>query len=105
MDKNTVLNILSQFKLLLEREGVPVERMVLYGSYAAGTQVESSDIDVVVVSPSFRGLDLWQRSGRVAAALYELLAPIETRLLTPEEWDHNGSLAATYAKSCAHLMV
>jgi len=37
----------------LERLGVPVERIILYGSYQRGTVYEDSDIDIAVFSEAF----------------------------------------------------
>ena len=36
--------------------GFPLEKVVLFGSFAKGMQNEDSDIDVALVSPSFSGL-------------------------------------------------
>jgi predicted nucleotidyltransferase len=38
---------------LLKKHGIPVESLVLYGSYAKGTASRDSDIDVLVVSSLF----------------------------------------------------
>jgi len=39
----------------LERRGVRVEEAYLFGSYAKGDWIESSDVDLVIVSSSFQG--------------------------------------------------
>jgi predicted nucleotidyltransferase len=41
------------------------ERIVLFGSFAAGTQTDDSDVDVLIVMPLARG----QRDVRMAAAI------------------------------------
>ena len=38
---------------LLKKDKLPIERVVLFGSYAKGRQSDSSDIDICVVSPKF----------------------------------------------------
>ena len=53
MVKKGILNKLKRFRRLLEKEGVPVAKLLLYGSYARGTAHKDSDIDVCVVSPAF----------------------------------------------------
>ncbi|MFH0798550.1 MAG: nucleotidyltransferase domain-containing protein [Pseudomonadota bacterium] len=53
MAQKEILNKLRRFKRLLEKEGVPVSKILLYGSYARGDQRKDSDIDVCVVSPAF----------------------------------------------------
>lgn len=50
MGKAAVLKIIGQFKDALEKKGIKIERIVLFGSYAAGKQREGSDIDLVVRS-------------------------------------------------------
>ena len=53
MVKKSILNKLRRFRRLLEKEGVPVSKLLLYGSYARGEARKESDIDVCVVSPAF----------------------------------------------------
>jgi predicted nucleotidyltransferase len=48
MDKTEVIKILTNYKLLLANY-FELEKMFLFGSYAAGTNKESSDIDVAVI--------------------------------------------------------
>lgn len=47
-------------------QGIKVEAIVLYGSYARGTAYEDSDFDVAVISPDFEGLPLNRRQERIA---------------------------------------
>lgn len=37
---------------------IPVDRVILFGSYAHGTAIDESDIDIAVVSPAF-GENAW----------------------------------------------
>jgi len=53
MVKKEILNKLKRFKTLLEKEGVPVYKLLLYGSHARGTARKDSDIDVCVISKIF----------------------------------------------------
>lgn len=48
MDKAEVINKLVNYKLLLSNY-FDLENMFLFGSYASGTNKESSDIDVAVI--------------------------------------------------------
>lgn len=44
-----------RFKKLLEKEGTPVYKIIIFGSYAKNKAKKESDIDVCVVSPKFGG--------------------------------------------------
>jgi predicted nucleotidyltransferase len=105
MDKAAALEAVWKFKVALERTGVPVRRMAIFGSYATGTFTENSDIDVIVVSEAFRGLNHWQRIEKMTDALYELFLPIEAHALTPEEWESGESMTAAYAKTSTLITV
>jgi uncharacterized protein len=105
MDKATALETLSKFRTALEQTGVHVRQMVLFGSYATGTFTENSDIDVVVISDSFKGLNHWQRIEKMTDALYKLFQPIEARALTLEEWESDSSMTAMYAKTSTLIPV
>ncbi|MGV8122605.1 MAG: nucleotidyltransferase domain-containing protein [Candidatus Xenobiia bacterium LiM19] len=47
MDKSTVMTIINRFHKALEKQGIEVEKLILYGSFAYGTPHEGSDIDLV----------------------------------------------------------
>ena len=53
----------------LREDNLPISRMVLFGSYAKGTQRRYSDIDLCVISSRFRDSFealqyLWRKKGR-----------------------------------------
>jgi predicted nucleotidyltransferase len=47
-------------------KGLRVEVVILYGSHAAGTPHQWSDIDLAVVSPDFEGVPMWRRQEIIA---------------------------------------
>jgi len=72
------------------RTGLPVTKVVLYGSYARGTAREDSDIDVAVVVPRLKGDYLKQ-----SAQLFKLTREIDFRIepvLLAENRDLSGFL-------------
>ena len=99
MDQDAVLKTVRQFKKALESIDIQVEQLILYGSHAAGTAREDSDIDVVVISPSFSGKSYWQRIDILTEAIYKVFAPIEASAFTPEEWKAEKSLLVDYARN------
>ncbi|MBM3289983.1 MAG: nucleotidyltransferase domain-containing protein [Candidatus Hydrogenedentes bacterium] len=98
MDKETVLRIIERYRQALERKGIPVERIVLYGSFSRGNPHSGSDIDVVIVSPAFEGKPLWTRITMLADALCDVFEPIEAVGKTPQEWESGDSLIVEFAK-------
>lgn len=53
LTKDDIKKIFLEFKCALERAGVNVECLILFGSYAKGKPQPWSDIDICVVSPQF----------------------------------------------------
>ncbi len=52
---NRIQKIISNYISLLEKNNIPLRRVVLFGSYANGTSDGWSDIDLAVVSDKFGG--------------------------------------------------
>jgi predicted nucleotidyltransferase len=99
MDQDSALKTVRQFKKALESIDIQVEQLILYGSHAAGTAREDSDVDVVVISPSFSNKSYWQRIDILTEAIYRVFAPIEASAFTPEEWKAEKSLIVDYARN------
>jgi predicted nucleotidyltransferase len=98
MDKSTVVDIVARLRRGIEARGVRPQKVILYGSYADGTNREGSDIDVVIVSDDFAGKGYWERIDILADAIYEVFAPVEAVAMTSEEWERGDSLIATLAR-------
>lgn len=71
-----LIDTLRRYALAVERRGIPVNMLVLFGSQAGQTANDDSDIDVVVVSARFdtertRALQviLWQAAAEVDARI------------------------------------
>lgn len=98
MDKAAVLEIIVRFEKILHAKRIEVERIVLFGSYAKGTAHEGSDIDLIVVSPSFEGKNHWERIEILSDAIYDLWAPVEAVAITPKEWEEGDKLVVLFAR-------
>jgi predicted nucleotidyltransferase len=98
MDKATVLDVVDRFRVALERRGVRVERIVLFGSQAAGNASPHSDIDLVVISPDFADRNLWARIQMLSGAICDVWSPIEAVAKTPREWDEEDSPVMQFAR-------
>lgn len=95
---NNIKKILFKYKTLLERENFPVEKMILYGSYAKGDFKPYSDIDVCIISEKFsKNKDyyetyLWKKildvDSRIEPVGYDLKSFRETDPLVSEIKKH-----------------
>jgi len=81
-----------KFKKTLEYQGIRVEKIILYGSRATGKAEEHSDIDIVVISDDFEGINLLERLEifGVAMARAKIFEPIEPLGYTQKEFDAKG---------------
>ena len=68
------------------RRRIRVEAVWLFGSRARGDARPDSDVDLIVVSPDFRGLDLVERS-RLIRPCWEADISVDILPYTPEEFD------------------
>jgi len=82
MTKKTIYNLIHKYRANLEKEGIPVTKVILFGSQAKGTAHKWSDIDVCVVSPLF-GKD--RHSERVMLMNQRLDTTIEPHPYSPDE--------------------
>jgi predicted nucleotidyltransferase len=78
-------DVIERFCQELARMGIECERVLLFGSRASGRAVEGSDIDLVVISPSWMGYGERQRLELLGVAAARILEPIQARGATPEE--------------------
>jgi uncharacterized protein len=53
MARSEVIELLKKYILLLNSEGISVNKAFLFGSYSTDTASESSDIDVMIVSDKY----------------------------------------------------
>lgn len=51
--KKEIKKLVQQYRLRVKDAGIPVEKVIVFGSYARGNARKDSDIDVCVVSPKF----------------------------------------------------
>ncbi len=98
MGKKDVLDILKRLKEVFENNNIHVDRLILFGSWAKGTQREGSDIDIIVVSNDFNGKDYWTRIDILSEAIYRVFAPIQAVAMTPQEWESKESQICDFAQ-------
>jgi len=83
--KGNIKKIITEYLRNLNGLGIEVSQIILYGSFAKGNPKKHSDIDIAVVSPTFRKLDIFQRQEVLSKAHHRLGEPIEPIGLTPNQ--------------------
>ena len=75
--RRQITTLIRRYIAALEARGIPVERVILFGSYASGNPDEWSDIDIAVISPKFDTLSLLERYEQLGLANRDLHAPLD----------------------------
>jgi hypothetical protein len=89
--------IIGRFRRQLEKMGIHTERVMLYGSQAAGSAREGSDIYLIVISDDWKSLTQRERLELWGIAAARILEPVQAQGFTPAEisrrritpfWEH-----------------
>ncbi len=87
---------------LLKQRGISIYKIVIFGSYAKGTQRENSDIDIIVVSRDFRDKSIFERVELTKGIGRELVKrtkkPFDIMYYSDKEWKKGHSLIINAAK-------
>jgi predicted nucleotidyltransferase len=99
--RRQITTLIRRYVAALEARGIPVERVILFGSHAAGRPQEWSDIDIAVISPKFDELSLVERYEQLGLANRELQAPLDVVGFSPSQVAHceSGSFLAEILKT------
>jgi predicted nucleotidyltransferase len=90
MGKNQTIKVIRKFVKALKHEGISVDRVILYGSYAKGKMRPDSDIDVAVVSKHFgrdrveEGMNLFRIAGKIDPRIEPI--PISSESYEKDTW-------------------
>lgn len=77
--------IVRRYGAQLEKMGIHPTRILLYGSQAAGTAHEGSDIDLIVISSDWKKYNHRQRLELLGVAAARILEPVQAQGFTPNE--------------------
>ena len=77
--------IVRRYRLQLRKLGIRPARIVLYGSQAAGTAQEGSDVDLIVISDDWKKYNYRQRLELLGIAAARILEPVQAQGFTPAE--------------------
>jgi predicted nucleotidyltransferase len=91
-----VIEAVSFFKAALEKKGIRINDLVLFGSSATGTLKPGSDIDIAIISEDFSGMDIFNRALATKDAELSTIRKFRIALdiitLAPEEFNDRDSL-------------
>ncbi len=77
--------IVKRYRAQLEKMGIRPARILLYGSHAAGTAREGSDIDLIVISSDWKKYNHRERLEMLGIASARILEPVQAQGFTPNE--------------------
>ena len=75
--KTEIKKIIKGLVNALSENKIVVDKIILYGSYARGNPRQHSDIDIAVISRSFKGKRIIDIQGDLAKASSKYLAVVE----------------------------
>jgi len=77
LTRNAAIDIVNSYAREIQAHGVRLQTVILYGSFAKGTQHEWSDIDVALVADEFEGLptDIYRFSSVAVKKPYIRIEP------------------------------
>ena len=84
--KKVILKSIKEFKKDLSSR-VEIERMIVFGSLARGKFTKDSDIDLIIVSKSFRN-KLFHKRGLSFDKFWKIDYPFDFICLSPEEFEN-----------------
>lgn len=71
---------------------IAVDKVILSGDYGRGAATDSSDIWLIVISPSFKGMEWKKRSDLLALVGFDIDILIQSWGFTPEELENAGMI-------------
>jgi uncharacterized protein len=102
MAEEKLKEVIDYFKNQLVAEGIKINKIILFGSQAAGTAGKDSDIDLVVVSEDFEDKNISEKVKRLnkadAKTIKKFMVPLDVILMSPKDLESESSIMAGYAR-------
>jgi predicted nucleotidyltransferase len=93
LNKSTVYDIINDMHKALIKYGVKNCHIALFGSFLKGNYHKESDIDMIIISDSFEGRNLFERVNMTLKAESDVrnryIVPMDILLKTPQEYDYS----------------
>ena len=77
--------IIRRFRAELEKMGIRIEHVMLYGSHATQSAQDGSDIDLIIISPDFAPYNQRERLEMLGIAAARILESVQANGFTPQE--------------------
>ncbi len=94
MDKTTINEVIVFLKQSLIDSGIVVESIILFGSAQRGKIDDGSDIDLIIISPDFSKLDIFERAKLTMRPEIDTMKrfqiPMDIINLSPEEYKESN---------------
>jgi predicted nucleotidyltransferase len=96
--KDAIRRIIRTYIGVIAKNNINVEKVYLFGSYARGTAVDDSDIDIAIVSDDFSG-DRFADRRRVVPLRRKIDRRLEPIPYRPENFKENDPLVVEILKN------
>jgi predicted nucleotidyltransferase len=83
--RQQIKRLVSQYIRNLEKLGISIEKVIVFGSQAKGTFNKDSDIDIAIISEDFEKMGLWDRAKYLGRAARNIPYPIEALGFSPSQ--------------------
>lgn len=88
---NSPTELVKKYIKELEKNNIPIQEAIIFGSFVKGKPKEESDIDLALVSSAFTG-DRFNDRRRIVPLRRRIDSRIEPIPFKPEDFDHGGVL-------------
>ncbi|HZV48115.1 MAG TPA: nucleotidyltransferase domain-containing protein [Thermodesulfovibrionales bacterium] len=95
---DSVIEAVKKYIRELERNNIPIQEAIVFGSYAKGDPKEESDIDIALVSTAFTG-DRFEDRRKIVPLRRKIDNRIEPIPFRPEDFEEGGNLVDEIKKT------
>lgn len=96
--ESQIIAIISKYVEELEKNGIPISEVILFGSHAKGKANPESDIDIALISVAFTG-DRFEDRRRIVPLRRKIDSRIEPIPFRPDDFENGGALAEEVKKT------
>ena len=98
VETGSILKVVKRYIEELEKNNIPIQEAILFGSCVKGNQRQESDIDMALISDSFSG-DWFDDRRKIVPLRRGIDNRIEPMPFRPEDFYNGGSFASEIRKT------